>query len=195
MNRSQSKRWLCASLLLAVVLAILGAGVLTGQVAAPEQSGRHRTTLITQEQYAAMQQQLQGQQPLEEWKLAWDTPLAVKVQGWQVAVFARAKVYDVAPGKLYVWLLRIHTYGKQPKLLREHHYLDQAIQLAGGQTEMQPAFNDLITLDPGTYRLELIFYSVPIDYQFRQFKRGADILRQKGVIGCLSRNQKVVIAD
>jgi hypothetical protein len=119
--------------------------------------------------------------------------MKVHTEGNMAAVFGQVKVFDRVPGNQYIWLLRVYSYkNNKPKLLREHHYLENAVLLAEGQTQMVPVFNDFIGLDPGSYRLELTLYGVPPNFPFNRVKFGEDM--RKRTLALVSHFARVVIS-
>jgi hypothetical protein len=105
--------------------------------------------------------------------------MKVQTQGNTAAVSGQVKVFDRVPGRQYIWLLRVYSFNdNKRKLLREHHYLEDALRLAEGQARMAPDFNDFIGFDPGTYHVELTLYGVPLDFQFNRMRFGED-MRQR----------------
>jgi len=132
--------------------------------------------------------------PVVPWEQSMrSSPLSVKVMGRQVAVAGSAEVTDQTSSHLvYVWLLRVHAYGREDKLLWEHHYLDRPATLPEGETVGRPSFADVITLDPGKYHVKLILYAVPADFRFRSIERGEDMgVRAFG--GQTARSEVVVV--
>lgn len=116
--------------------------------------------------------------------------IATHVEGRQVFVSGKAEVFDRVPGNLYIWLLRIYSTGKGARLLREHHYLENAMQLADSGAA-SPTFDDAVWLDPGTYKVELTIYAVPADFPFPKVKFGED-LKYKA-IAKLTRSKRVIV--
>ena len=131
--------------------------------------------------------------PPEMVRVAKLSHLDVAVTGRQVAVSGNVEAVDKVPGSSYIWLLRVYTNDKQRQLLKEHHYLDQAVTLPEGEVAMNPAFNDTIELPPGGYKVELTMYAVPPDFPFKKVKFGED-MRKKAIIK-VSGLRKVEIAD
>ncbi len=121
------------------------------------------------------------------------TEMNVAVAGRRVAVSGEVQIYDTVPGLRYIWLLRIYRHDKAKTLLKEHHYLDQAIVMPDGDVNMTPAFDDMIELPAGAYRVELTLYAVPPNFQFKRVKFGQEMKMAASVN--VSDFQKIVITE
>jgi hypothetical protein len=101
---------------------------------------------------------------------------AASVEGGVVTVSATADVFDRTRGRAYIWMMRIYTHAKvaDRKLLAEHHYVDQAVAMPEGRIRMAPEFRDAFPLDPGTYQILLLAYSVPPGFDHTTLRRGED---------------------
>ncbi len=119
--------------------------------------------------------------------------LAVKVDGRHVEVFGRVQVFDAIPGSNYIWLLRIYTNDKARRLLKEHHYQEQAVTLPDGEAVMSPSFYDTTELPPGSYKFELAMYAVPPDFPLGELKFGQDM--KKTALIHISSLKKITIID
>ena len=119
------------------------------------------------------------------------TQLDVAAVGRQVTVSGEAQVYDTVPGSRYIWLLRIYRHDRQKTLLKEHHYLDQAVALPEGDVSMSPDFNDVIELPAGAYRVELTLYAVRPDFQFKAVRFGQDL--KMTALAMVSGYQRIII--
>jgi hypothetical protein len=120
----------------------------------------------------------------------------VQVDGRRVSVMGEVHVDCAEPGHAYIWLLRAHAVGDDPKQLKvhkEHHYLENAISLAEGESRMKPAFADTIELAPGRYKIELILYAVPPGFNFEGLKFGED-MGPKAIID-VSRSRRITISE
>jgi hypothetical protein len=103
--------------------------------------------------------------------------LSVNAIGHKVSVDAGVQIWDVTGARRYVWLLRVYPDGveKTPgTLLQEHHYLDQVFTPPVDET-VSPTFHESLELPTGSYRVEVIVYSVPPDFRLDQIPRGQDL--------------------
>lgn len=131
-------------------------------------------------QVAVRRQNMQMQLPMpNETRTAGMEPMRVEVQGNNVLINGKAKIYETQPAN-YIWLLRVYKHGTK-ELLSEHHYLDAVNSLAEGQFSMTPEFEDMINLRPGRYRVELSIYGVAPNFPLKTVKFG-EKMRDRALI-------------
>jgi len=113
--------------------------------------------------------------------------LRTAVQGRQVAIEARAYTHDISGAHRYVWSLRVHGVRADRKalvLLKERHYVEQAMTLAAGQSEAEPRFAETLELPPGVYRVTVYLYAVRPDFDFGRSGPGEDLhMKTAGAAG------------
>jgi hypothetical protein len=105
--------------------------------------------------------------------------LSVDVDGRIVTISGAADVSDRRPDRVYVWLVRVWPYDagthRRGPLLREYHYLQQAMMFPAGRHRMTPKFHDVLGLDPGSYDIMLSLYRGTVDFPFDRLEFGADL--------------------
>lgn len=88
--------------------------------------------------------------------------------GTLVNVKGRAYIFDTRPKTSYVWCLRVFDPDQKQVLLQR--FYDKQIFQVPASKELNPTFQDLIELAPGTYRIELTGYEIPSNLGLENLK-------------------------
>ncbi len=132
--------------------------------------------------------QFPDQQPADLQRSMEFSSLQVAVENKVITIDGQVHVYDTVPNVLYVWSVRVY---QALKVLKEHHYSDQAAWLVEGKGVMQPQFHDQFPMAPGSYRVELSLYAVPQGFRFDTLKFGENFKLK--VLSKVSRSKNITI--
>lgn len=74
---------------------------------------------------------------------------------------------DRRPGWSYFWGLKLYGPRIKDGPLSMHRYVEQRFVNQPGVV-LNPAFTESLTLEPGTYKIKIIFYRVPPGFDVRR---------------------------
>lgn len=113
----------------------------------------------------------------------------VRITGRTVLVRAVANISDPRQGIRYLWDLDVMD-SREVTPIQRTIYKNQMFFPTGEQARIHPSFQEVLTLDPGTYRVILRLHAIPADVNPEALGDRSQIKRWEATRG----NREVIIA-